>query len=410
MGRVFGPRRTRYGKAEAARAPCAAACPRVSGDRMTRITFRMGLGTALCLAMAGCSLPRGAAFESEILRASNGSSEEALHDFAVETVTRDALPRFAAWPRPVEDGESLGWIGHQDGPANTIIAPGDVLAVALWSTEENSLLTAPGQRATQLEGLTVSSSGDVFIPYVGNVRIAGMSPDHARETLQERLAAVSPSIQVQLAISENRGSVVSLVGGVTKPGAFPMRDQSYTVLSLIAEGGGVPPNLNNPQIRLIRGDAIYGTSIDRLYDDPALDTTLRSGDKVIVEPDERFFLSLGAAGSEAVHPFPRDEISALEAISLIGGVTDTRANPKGILVLRDYPTSAVRADGSGPTHERVVFTLDLTTADGLFSAGQFPILSGDLVYATESRLSSTQSILSVLGSSIGLANQTLDLN
>jgi polysaccharide biosynthesis/export protein len=58
----------------------------------------------------------------------------------------------------------------------------------------------------------------------------------------------------------------------------------------------------------------------------------------------------------------------------------------------------------------VVFTLDLTTADGLFSAGQFPILSGDLVYATESRLSSTQSILSVLGSSLGLANQTLDLN
>jgi len=375
---------------------------------MTRITFRTGLGTALCLALAGCNLPRGAAFESEILRASNGSSEEAAPEFAVETVTRDALPRFIAWPRPEE--ENLGWIGHQDGPANSIISPGDVLGVMLWSTEENSLLTAPGQRATQLEGLTVSSSGEVFIPYVGNVRIAGMSPDHARETLQEKLAAVSPSIQVQLAIAENRGSVVSLVGGVASPGAYPMRDQSYTVLSLIAEGGGVPPNLNNPQIRLIRGDSIYGTSIDRLYDNPGLDTTLRSGDKVIVEPDERFFLSLGAAGSEAVHPFPRDEISALEAISIIGGVADARANPKGLLVLRNYPASAVRPDGTGPAHERVVFTLDLTTADGLFSAGRFPIISGDLVYATESRISSAQTILSVLGNTIGLANQTLDLN
>lgn len=377
---------------------------------MTRITFRMGLGTALCLALAGCNLPRGAAFESEILRASNGSSEDATPEFAVETVTRDELLRFAAWPRPEDEEGNLGWIGHQDGPANSIIAPGDILTVALWSTEENSLLTAPGQRATQLEGLAVSSSGEVFIPYVGNVRIAGMSPDHARETLQGRLAAVSPSIQVQLAIAENRGSVVSLVGGVASPGAYPMRDQSYTVLSLIAEGGGVPPNLNNPQIRLIRGDSIYGTSIDRLYDNPGLDTTLRSGDKVIVEPDERFFLSLGAAGSEAVHPFPRDEITALEAISIIGGVTDARANPKSILVLRDYPPSAVRADGSGPAHERVVFTLDLTTADGLFSAGQFPILSGDLVYATESRISSAQTILSVLGNTVGLANQALDLN
>ena len=143
---------------------------------------------------------------------------------------------------------------------------------------------------------------------------------------------------------------------------------------------------------------------------PTRDTTLRSGDKVIVEPDERFFLSLGAAGTEAVHPFPRDQISALEAISLIGGVTDARANPKGLLVLRDYPASAVRTDGTGPTQERVVFTLDLTTADGLFSAGQFPILSGDLVYATESRISSAQTILSVLGNTVGLANQTLDLN
>lgn len=375
---------------------------------MTRITFRTGLGAALCLALAGCNLPRGAAFESEVLRASGGSDGVATRDFAVETVTRSALARFTAWPEPGAEG--MGWIGHQDGPANLIIAPGDVLAVTLWSTEENSLLTSPGQRATTLEALTVSSTGEVFIPYVGNVRVSGMSPDRARETVQGRLASVSPSVQVQLEIADNRGSVVSLVGGVASPGAYPMPDQSYTVLSLIAEGGGVPASLNNPQIRLIRGDAIYGTSIDRLYDNPALDTTLRSGDKVIVEADERFFLSLGAAGSEDVHPFPRDELSALEAISIIGGVSDNRANPKGILVLRDYPASMVRPDGSGPPHERVVFTLDLTSADGLFSAGQFPIMSGDLVYATESRLTSAQTVLSILGNTLGLANQTLELN
>jgi polysaccharide export outer membrane protein len=379
---------------------------------MTRITFRTSLVAALCLGLSACGgLPRGAAFESEILRARSGSDETAVPEFAVEPVTRDTLLRFAAWPAPeTEDDADLGWIGHEDGPANRIIAPGDVLGVVLWSTEENSLLTGPNERATTLEGLTVSSTGEVFIPYVGNVRVSGMSPDHARETIQQRLTSVSPSVQVQLEIAQNLGSMVSLVGGVSKPGAYPMRDQSYTVLSLIAEGGGVPPQLNNPQIRLIRGDAIYGTSIDRLYDNPALDTTLRPGDKVIVQPDERYFLSLGATGSESVNPFPRDEITAIEALSIMGGVNDARANPKGILVLRDYPASAVRTDGSGPPHERVVFTLDLTSADGLFSAGQFPILSGDLVYATESRLTTTQTILSVLGSSLGLANQTVNLN
>ncbi len=375
---------------------------------MSKIVFRLGLGAALCAALGACSLPRGAAFESEVLQARGGAEGEAVQDFAVEEVTRDALARFAAWPNP--DEEPLGWISRQDGPANRIIAPGDVLSVTLWNTEDNSLLTAPGQRAITMEAVSVSSTGEVFMPYIGDIRVAGMSPDHAREAIEARFVEVTPSAQVQLEVAESLGSLVSLVGGVERPGAYPMRNQSYTVLSLIAEGGGVPASLNNPQIRLMRGDAIYGTSIDRLYSEPNLDTTLRPGDKVIVEADERFFLSLGAAGSEAVHPFPRDEISALEAISIIGGVSDARANPQGILVLRDYPASVVRADGTGPSHQRVVFTLDLTTADGLFSAGQFPIQSGDLVYATESRVTSAQTVFSILGSTLGLANRVGNLN
>ena len=371
---------------------------------MTTTIRRTGLGLLLGLSLAGCNLPRGAAFESEILQASGGSSEsDVARDFAVEPVTRAQLARFAAWPQP--EVESLGWIGHQDGPANRIIAPGDVLALTLWNTEENSLLTGPGQRAITMDAVTVSSTGEVFMPYIGTISVAGMSPDRAREVIETRFIEVTPSAQVQLEIRESLGSMVSLVGGVSNPGSYPMRDQSVTVLSLIAEGGGVPPALNNPQIRLIRGDQIYGTSIDRLYANPALDTTLRAGDKVIVEPDERFFLSLGAAGSEAVHPFPRDEITAIEALSIIGGVSDTRANPKGILVLRDYPTTAIKADGSGPPHERVVFTLDLTSADGLFSAGQFPILSGDLVYATESPVTTAQTVFSILGSSLGIVQR-----
>lgn len=367
---------------------------------MTAIHVRTALGVVLVLALAGCNLPRGAALESEILRASTGSGGEVIRDFAVEPVTRDQLARLHAWPRPGQ--ESLGWLERQDGPPNRMIRAGDVLAITLWNTEDNSLLTNPGQRSITMDAVTVSSTGEVFMPYIGNIPVSGMSPDHAREMIEARFVEITPSAQVQLEVRESTGSTVSLVGGVQDPGAYPMRDQTYTVLSLIAEGGGVPDDLNNPQIRLIRGDAIYGTSIARLFDNPALDATLRPGDKVIVEPDDRYFLSLGAAGREAVHPFPRDEISALEALSIIGGLADTRANPQGILVLRDYPVDQVRLDGTGPAHERVVFTLDLTTADGLFSAGQFPILSGDLVYATESPVASTQTILSIVGNGLGV--------
>jgi polysaccharide export outer membrane protein len=195
------------------------------------------------------------------------------------------------------------------------------------------------------------------------------------------------------------------VSGVRAPGSYPLLDQDYTVLALLAEAGGVNETLNNPQIRLIRDDQIYGTSVARLFEDPALDTTLRGGDKVLVESDDRFFLSLGATGREAEHLFPRDRISALEAMSIMGGVAEQRANPQGILVLRQYPADAVRADGTGPRHQRTVFTLDLTTADGLFSAGQFQIYPGDLVYGTESPVASAQTVFSLLGSAFVLVNQ-----
>ena len=79
---------------------------------------------------------------------------------------------------------------------------------------------------------------------------------------------------------------------------------------------------------------------------------------------------------------------------------------QGILILRTYPESAVRRDGTGPRHVRTIFTINLTTADGLFSAGQFQIRSGDVIYATESPTMVTRSILGMTALLFGVANQT----
>jgi len=368
---------------------------------MRRLSSSCGLAL-LCLLLAACSLPRGAGFEAEVLAATRDANGNASYDFTVEPVTRAFLAQYAAWPAVGE--AHLGWIANQPGPPNRIVSPGDQVAVTVWDTEDNSLLTGAGQRSVALGPITVSSSGVIFLPYIESVRIAGMSPERAREVLEERFTEIIPSAQVQFEMTEGRLSTVSLFGGVGNPGTYPMVDQSYTILALLAEAGGVSAGLDNPQIRLVRGSSIYGTSVDRLLSTPALDTTLRGGDKIYVEEDERYFLSLGATGDEAIHAFPKDEVSALDALAIIGGVNDSRADPQGILVLRDYPNSALRGDGTGPRLNRTVFTLDLTSADGLFSAGRFQIRSGDLVYATESPLTTAQTIFGLIGSSYNLVN------
>lgn len=351
---------------------------------------------------AGCTarsrLPGGAPVREEVLR----HAADETPDFAVYPVTRAFLPTVAQWPATGEQ-ERLGWIGSSRGPGTQIIQPGDTLNIHLWDSSDNSLLTAPEQKSTRLEEVKVAANGTIFMPYVGEITVTGLTPDLARKELQSALEAIVPSAQVQLTMVEGRANSVDLVGGVGRPGSYPMPDRNYTVLSLLAAGGGVKESLVNPQIRLMRGSAIYGTSVDTLLNSPRLDTRLRGGDRVFVEADTRYFLSFGAAGSEDLHRFRKDEVSAMDAVSIMGGMNDGKADPQGLLVLREFPETAVRPGSRGPRQTRVVFTVDLTSADGLFSARNFQINSGDLVVATESPINDALTISSLVGNFFGVA-------
>lgn len=357
------------------------------------------------LGLTACSnLPRGAAVEREILQTAD--TPEA--DIAVYPVTRAFLPTVKDWPRTGQ--RSYPWINHSHGSIAQVIRAGDMLDILVWDSGENSLLTGPEQRVATLPSIRVSEGGTIFVPYVGKVRVAGRTPDSARQLVQRKLEAVVPSAQVQLSVAEGRQNSIDLVGGVNSPGTIMMPDNDFSVLSALSSGGGVAARMENPQVKLVRGHDIYSTSVARLYENPRLDTRLRGGDKLIVEEDRRYFLSLGAAGREAQHPFNRDNVSALDALAIIGGVNDTRADPQGILILREYPEKAVKDGVSGPGMTRVVFTLDLTTSDGLFSARNFHIHSGDLVLATESPLSNTRTILGLVGSVFGLVGAANNLS
>ncbi|MDR5654444.1 polysaccharide biosynthesis/export family protein [Ruixingdingia sedimenti] len=359
------------------------------------------LALLCCTALAGCSLPRGAAIQSEIV----GSAQSESRNIEVVPVTQTNLPRIAAWPVPARAGDLPGgWSGGGQGSSSQVIATGDTVALTIWENDENALLTAPTQKAVPISALTVSPAGNIHVPYVGQVRVRGMTPEQARDEIQKQVDAVLTAAQVQLSVQAGRQNTIDLVGGVAKAGSYPLPDRNFTVLSLISAGGGVSPALKNPQIKLVRGGKVRSTSVAALFDNPARDAVLRGGDKVIVEEDARHFLALGAASKQEIIPFPKDALSALDAVSLIGGVQSGRANPGGVLVLREYPATMVRADGSGPDRNRVVFTIDLTSADGLFSARNFRIQSEDLVLVTESPVNSLRTVIGLIGQGVGVSN------
>lgn len=358
----------------------------------------LGLGVLL----AGCAaFPRGAGLQREILaQQSVETPTGTAQSFEVAPVTRARLAQYASWPTLGEPG--LGWLERSQGSKARLIQIGDTLEVQLWTTEDNGLMSAPGQKQVVIPPLRVMADGSIFLPYVGSLKVQGMSERLAREKIQEAYEAVSPSAQVQIGLLPGRQSSVSLVAGVGAPGAYPLEDRDMTVLEVIARGGGVSPALKNPQVRLQRGGKSYGISLERLLASPGLDTTVQGGDRIFLEEDRRYFMALGNAGREAQVPFPRDRVTALDALALMGGLADARADARAILILRRYPAKAVKP--GGPPHERTIFTLDLTSADGLFSAGEFRVMSGDLVYVTESPLGATNMVIGIIGSVFGLAN------
>jgi len=372
---------------------------------MTRLQASLVMSISALSLVAGCTdLPQGAALRSDITE--NADSIEG--DVAFYAVTKALLPAVEAWPH-VNPEKSSGWPSGREGSLGQIIAPGDNVQIKIWDNQENSLLLAQGQRVTDLGLMAVSPSGRIFVPYVGDIRVAGMGPDRARAAVQDQLISISPSAQVQLSLVAGRQNTVDLVSGVAKPGSYPMEDRNLSVLALISQGGGVAASLRNPRVKLLRGNKTYMTSLERLFAEPQLDSVLTGGDKVIVEQDKRFFLSLGAAGKEEIVYFDREKITALEAISMIGGVTDTRADPKGILVLREYPRDAVSAGARGPRNQRVVFAIDMTNADGLFSAKNLVVQPGDVVLATESPVTRVQTIVALIGSGFGLISRASTL-
>ncbi|WP_415405092.1 polysaccharide biosynthesis/export family protein [Tateyamaria sp. SN3-11] len=368
-----------------------------------RNSIRLFISVLSIFVVAACTLPRGAAIQGEVIR----NQDDLDAAFSVVPVTRSSIDQLRTWP-------ATGWAGHYHwfsgtrGPKSNVILTGDLIDLVIWDNQENSLLTSSAEKRVEMTGLVVSPSGTIFLPYIDEVRISGSTPDQARRLIADELKQVVPDAQVQLALQSGPDNSVDAVRGFNAPGNYPLPNRNFSLLSLISLAGGISPDLENPLVRVIRGGNSYEIRADVLFERASANVVLRGGDKIVVEEDERYFVALGATGNETIVPFNQENITAIEALALLGGINDSRANPKAILVLREYSRKDLRSDGSGPIKTQVVFTIDLTSADDIFAARKFQINPKDLVMATESPIGSIRTVFGLVGSIVGVSNAVSD--
>ncbi|MEO0773098.1 MAG: polysaccharide biosynthesis/export family protein [Pseudomonadota bacterium] len=359
--------------------------------------MRRGVGLAIALSLLGaCALPRTAALQQEVV------NQEASENptFQVVEVTRASAAQVNSWPVPSHHIHTH-WLHADRGPESSVVQAGDKIEVVVWDNQEDSLLTN-GERNTAIAPLTVSAAGTVFLPYVGDVRVRGLTETAARNKIQSEIEQVVPAAQVQLTLIPGRNNSVDVSQGVNAPGRFPMDSRNMQLLSVLSLAGGVDTSLRHPSVRLQRSGALYETRLEDILNDPRKNLRVRGGDLIAVVEDSRTFNSVGATGRQELIYFEKEEMSAMDAVSAAGGIDGNRGHPRGVLLLRDYHPRDLTPGPGGPDMQQVVFAFDLTTADGLFAARNFAVQPDDTLLMTESPVTGIQTIASLLGSFVGL--------
>ena len=155
---------------------------------------------------------------------------------------------------------------------------------------------------------------------------------------------------------------------------------------MLAKAGGVSIASEIAQVTIIRGDQKSQVWLEDLYRNPGFDIALRSGDRILVEEDSRYFTAVGATSGQTNVTFTNQSISAMQALAQVGGLSSGTADPKGVFVLRnetDAVANAVMGREDLVGDQRILYVLDLTEPNGLFNAREFTIRDQDTIYVTE---------------------------
>ena len=366
-----------------------------------RKTRSMAAAFAAILVLSSCALPRSGPSRSEILAGAEAAKD--VHVVAVTDSTAEAAQSIEAL------GFDSAFLNRAPARADRISA-GDVIGVTVWENVDNGLLASVGQKVTFIRDIQVDQNGVIFVPFAGNLKASGKTPEELRLLITRRLEGQTPDPQVEVRRLAGDGSTVSIIGGVAAQGVYPIEPSTRRLTAMLAKAGGVAIEPDVAQIKIQRHGRTGSIWLQDLYDNDMADVALHAGDTIVVEEDRRSFTALGATGGQTRVPFSSKDLSVLEALAQVGGLNSQLADPTGIFVFREEPSYIAnrvlgRTDILSP--QRFAYIVDLTKPNGMFVARDFNIRDGDTIYTTEAPFVSWQKILNATIGSINFAGSAI---
>ena len=359
-----------------------------------------GGAIAACLAVTACGLPTSGPYFEDIRYADElGNSTGEDPGFDLIRVTPQVVSA-------ANIDESLGFSLEliEAAPERTaILGVGDVLQVTVWERGENGLFSPLGG-PTALTS-EIEESGNIYLPYLGNVRASGRTADglrrHIRALLEDK--TLDPQVEVKRETGDSKSITITGTAGVA--GVVPIERTSRSLLSLLATTGFAVPDPEVIRVTVRRGPLEGSIWMRDLFENPKFDIPVRAGDVIFLNNDTRNFRALGAIGQARV-PFPTREISVLDAISLVGGLNAAASDPTGIFIFRrEPPEIATQISARAPVDQKriIAYLIALSQPAGLFMADEMKMRDGDVLYVTEAPFTRFQKVAGSVASVIGFA-------
>lgn len=315
---------------------------------------------AALAALGGCSVWTGSAFDEPdepVYQMIEAEPEPGLDHPAV--VEKQLL----SVPTAVTDAP----------PDDYVVGPNDVLHINVFGQPE---MGSPVVAGTKPLGSRVNGNGEIQLPMVDNIHVAGLTVGQIQEKLKAAFVQFIAKPWVVVEVLEHGSQPVYLVGQFKNPGVVYL-DRPTNLLRAIAMGLGLTETADIRGARVLRGDQVLPVDIYRLLREGAFDQNvwLEANDTVYVpdNSEQRVFV-LGDVGSPGAVAMVHGRLTLAQALTEAGGPKRIGVDWKRIGIIRSL----------SPTRGELI-VVDLNK----ILSGQtlpYPLLAGDVIYVPKDSL------------------------
>lgn len=205
-------------------------------------------------------------------------------------------------------------------PVDYVVGPGDELLIRAW-----------GQIDLDAR-IVVDRDGQVYLPKVGAITVAGLKYDQLHDYLQSAIGQVFKNFDLNVNLGQLRSIQVFVVGQARHPGAYTVSSLSTLLNTLFASGGPAADGTMR-DIQLKRGNQVV-TDFD-VYDvlvkgDKSKDAILRPGDVIYIPPVGHQVAIAGSVNLPGIYEL-RDATRIDEGILMAGGLSTTADASRAVL-------------------------------------------------------------------------------